>query len=439
MLPEISDRPRVTPLSRTVPGRTALAVQIAVISLLAVLYLLQMFTPLRLHDDTLRLLSMAESALQGHGFLDHGQATLFPPGYPAVLALLIKLHMAHASVFVGLNLFFVGSGMVALYFILYPSYFRERQLVLAICIFSLLSFGLIKYSSMVLTESCFFGAVMCSLLAIQSTVARLRWRNVILSMLSVTAAICVRRAGVAFIPVLVWALFAGPESQDRIRQLSIRLKIAAGLVLSGFIAGLTWLVYATSTLRDFTGTVAIQRSMTGAIQGLIGFRLREFGEMVVNLPTVAVSSGIQPFVPVLGALLIVVLFVHLGLRWRRLTVVDLFFISYFLIILVWPYYCDLRFWMPVIPLIAAYVVRAAQAVWKYEIGRGLIICYAAVYLFIGSLTMVASAKLSFMGASFGNHYSDYHETYCAAGYCGSSSFDTGNISPTGLHVLRAYR
>jgi hypothetical protein len=438
VLPGISARLQVTPVSRT-GGQTAVKVQIAVLSLLAILYLLQMFSPLRLHDDTLRLLSMAESASEGSGFLDHGQATLFPPGYPALVVLLIKLHLAHAWALVGLNLVFIGGGMAALYLILYPAFFRERHLVLTVCIFSLLSFGLIKYSSIPLTESCFFGVVMCSLLVIQSTVAHFSWRNLALSLLSVAAAICVRRAGVAFIPLLFWVVLGKAEIRDRIKKLSTRLKIAAVLLLSGFVAGIIWLVYETSTLRDFTGTVAIQQSIPGAILGLISFRLREFGEMVINLPSAVVSTGMQHLVLIFGGLLVALLLRSIAVVRHQLTAVDVFFISYSLIIMVWPYYCDLRFWMPVIPLIAAYAIRTAQSIWRHEAARCLTIGYAVIYLFIGSLTIVSSVKLSFTGTRFGDIYPDYHETYCAAGYCDSGAFDGAKANPIGVHILRVYR
>jgi hypothetical protein len=52
-------------------------------------YVLQVFRPLRLNNDAFVLLTMAESAAHSGGFSDSGQ-TVFPPGYPALLAVLIR-------------------------------------------------------------------------------------------------------------------------------------------------------------------------------------------------------------------------------------------------------------------------------------------------------------------------------------------------------------
>jgi hypothetical protein len=55
----------------------------------------KIFTPLRLTTDAVTLLSMAESAAHGGGFLDDGEKSVFPPGYPAMLAFLLRLGLAH--------------------------------------------------------------------------------------------------------------------------------------------------------------------------------------------------------------------------------------------------------------------------------------------------------------------------------------------------------
>src|SRR5258708_9538427 len=76
----------------------------AVLLLLTTCFVLQVFTPLRLNNDAIVLLSMGESAAHGGGFLDSGQKTVFPPGYPALLAGLLRVGFAHPLVIVGLNI-----------------------------------------------------------------------------------------------------------------------------------------------------------------------------------------------------------------------------------------------------------------------------------------------------------------------------------------------
>jgi hypothetical protein len=64
--------------------------------LLAICFGLQVFSPLRLNYDAIVLLSMADSATHGYSFLDDGQQTVFPPGYPALLAVLVRVGLAHS-------------------------------------------------------------------------------------------------------------------------------------------------------------------------------------------------------------------------------------------------------------------------------------------------------------------------------------------------------
>jgi hypothetical protein len=53
------------------------------LAILAASFVLQIFSPLRLNNDAITLLSMAESAAYGRGFLSDGQTTFLPSGYPA--------------------------------------------------------------------------------------------------------------------------------------------------------------------------------------------------------------------------------------------------------------------------------------------------------------------------------------------------------------------
>src|SRR5262245_26968153 len=81
--------------------------------LLGAVHLLQVATPLRLGVDSVALMSEGESVANGTGFLDDGVKTPFPPGYPAFLALLLKLGLARPPVLIGFNLFLLAVGLAA--------------------------------------------------------------------------------------------------------------------------------------------------------------------------------------------------------------------------------------------------------------------------------------------------------------------------------------
>src|SRR6516164_8447029 len=97
---------------------------------LAICFLLQVRSPLRLNNDAITLLSMGESAARGAGFLDGGQRTVFPPGYPAVLAFLLKVGLAHPWVIISLNLVFLAVGLLAAYSVLVREFFADKTVAL---------------------------------------------------------------------------------------------------------------------------------------------------------------------------------------------------------------------------------------------------------------------------------------------------------------------
>ena len=83
------------------PGANArLRIAIAAAVILFLVYPVQIGGPLRLNTDAVKYLMIADSAAHGQGFVYPGEPTPFPPGYPALLAVLIHFRFATASSFV---------------------------------------------------------------------------------------------------------------------------------------------------------------------------------------------------------------------------------------------------------------------------------------------------------------------------------------------------
>ena len=106
---------------------------------------------------------MGDSAAHGGGFLDGGQKTVFPPGYPVLLAMLLRLGLAHPWVIVCLNTVFLSAGLFAAYSLLIRRFFADKAVVLMICSFFLLSYVVIKHFPIPLTDVPFFCCCMCCL------------------------------------------------------------------------------------------------------------------------------------------------------------------------------------------------------------------------------------------------------------------------------------
>jgi hypothetical protein len=116
-----------------------------ILLLLGFFFVFQAFSPLRLNTDAVVLLSMGESAAHGHGFLNNGQKTVFPRGYPALLAVLMRTGLAHPWAIIGMNIVFLSVGLFATYSLLTRESIENKTVVLTICSLFLLSFVVIKH------------------------------------------------------------------------------------------------------------------------------------------------------------------------------------------------------------------------------------------------------------------------------------------------------
>ena len=207
--------------------------------LLAICFVLQVFSPLRLNNDAITLLSMGESAAHGGGFLSDGQKTFLPSGYPAVLAVLLKIGFAHPWVIVGLNMVFLSVGLFAAYCLLSREFFEDRTLILLVCSFSLLSYVVIKHSTIPLTEVPFFCCSM-SCIAVMSCAWRADSNSRFVVLASVAgllavAAMAVRTIGVALFPPLIFVIVSR-QWGSLLKGFSLRTKLiiaAVGALVGG--------------------------------------------------------------------------------------------------------------------------------------------------------------------------------------------------------------
>jgi hypothetical protein len=399
---------------------------------------IQVFTPLRLHPDTVVLLSVADSVAHGGNYLFDGKETVFPPGYPTLVAMLIKLGLSYSWALIGLNLVFLCAGILAVRPILKRFGYGPFS-TLNICILSLLSFVLIRHFTIPLTDVCFFGVAMCCLLLMESAAELHGWelfRWIVLSWGAVALALAVRRVGLALVPALAWTTISHPQLRAAYHRCFIKTKtIAASLtVLAG--TAIIWIVTHFHTLRDWKSAL-IGYQAFAAEAGILHFRMKELGEMTFNTPYQVLPTRVAGLLPIVGAFLFVVLLAGMVLR-RKIGPTEVFILGYLAIIFVWPYY-DPRFWLPIIPLVMAYVGLAMRRFMQFQTCRVLAEIYAFGFVVMGTFILLSSTKITFSGRNFPNLYgNDYHSTYCAV-YQSCDRPDNDPINPAALHLLKTYK
>ena len=120
--------------------------------------------------------------------------------------------------------------------------------------------------------------------------------------------------------------------------------------------------------------------------------------------------------------------------------VDIFFLSYCVVILVWPYY-DPRFWLPLLPLLVGYIGLSIKYCVQKGISAHIFETWAVSFAILGLLVLASSTIVSFAGSGFGDRYyaERYHATYCAAGYCRGGSDLAQAVDSDALEVLQAFK
>jgi hypothetical protein len=421
---------------KTGPAVNVARIHLGIVLVLLLIYFLQAATPLRLHHDTVTLLSEGATVARGGGFLLHGQPTVYPPGYPALVAFLVYFHLAHPWVLIAINMTFLAIGLAAVRRILATKSAGDWPVFFA-CALSLLSFVLIEFTAMALTDTVYLGVSMMCLLAIKNGASpSLDWRKAVIVAVLLLASICVRRVGVALIPALLYMLLVQPDLRLRLRRLSTRIKVGAIVIAATVSTALAWVIWSTSTLRDFHRDLR-GYTVVGAARGIFGFRLKELGEMTLNLPFHVFPAVVQYAIPWLGAIVLLLTFGGIAARRREFSVVEVYFVSYVATLLVWTGY-DPRYWLPVMPLLIWYCGLSLRRIVQHRIAGRFLKGYLVLFVATGLLVLIQNTALSFSGSRFTSEYPEFHATYCAAWHC-NEGFDPAKVDQDALQVLRDYR
>ena len=423
-------------------------IYVAIFALLAVCYLAQIFTPLRVNDDAVTLLSEAESVAHHNGFLSDGQVTLYPPAYPALLASLLRMGVAHAWVILTLNAGFLFLGLFALRSVLTLNFSRDQGYTLKVYALSLLSFVFIIFFTLPLTDVPFFCVAMCCLASMEHTL-RLRiggrfWRWVSAAWILLLGSIAVRRVGLALIPAFLWMVISHPTVKTYLKGWSLRRTILAiGSLAFLVIVVMGWTAANLNvSLRDFRSTVH-GHTLAYIISSIIGYRLTELGQITANVPLRVLPEFARDVFPWVGALSLTAVIVGLFLKRKNFGLTDAFVVGYLAILFAWPM-SNPRLWLPIIPLLIFYCVLTVEhlVARHHRVPAILVAIYLAVYIVMGLQWLASSTMITFSRSAFLTMYvpqNEYASTYCAVlGSC-KEGFDPKAVDQNVAHVLLLYK
>jgi hypothetical protein len=385
---------------------------------------------------------MAESALKGHGFTYHGSFTHYPPGYPALIALLTYLGMGRSSFFIGLNLVFLAIGQALAFYICRKYFNFDKSTSYIVLLLLLLSFVFILQVPFPLSDLVFYGLSMIALgCLINIDNEKYGWIFALCSISLCIAAFQIRTIGIAlFLPVLLKILEKLYLHNTHFTFKYTKIKIVIYILISLTILTILGIIISHHPYTA-EALVKIEQQGGGIIDaiGKIGVtRIEEVGELIINFP---ISRITGLFTLLSGALGIIGIFITgygIYLRKDKLSSIDYYFIIYVIILFCWPHE-DVRFWLPIMPFLICYAVIAFKGTNRSKLVIIFARSYIVMFTISGLVVFAYTTRLSFSGSQYPElirnkkYYSEYKLVIN-----NKKIENKNNINEDAINVLKKY-
>ena len=409
--------------------------------LLAVVYLADCFTPLRLHTDTMRYFALKDywefhypaDQFGADVYYSHAATDYFPYGYTTLLVILSKLGLLHSFTLVLINCLYLFGGLLLLRKV-FPALNGYLLYVVV-----LINWLFIKFVAHPLSEMQFIFFSMASIYCYFRFTGGRQMKWVLLSFLLALAAFMTRTVGVS----LVGAIAAALIWEYRREQMDFFRRHRIGVIsLFTTVAILLYIFSDQLGLNHYRG-VLTEHSRNASLSARILWHFQEWGEVFLNLPSNKVidrfgQTGYWLFVGLGITAFLLFFYMILSKKSNIPLFIKLYLIFYTLIMFNWPFY-DPRFWVPVMPVMAACLIevmtRVKAVFWSRFVGVWLVLylvlgSFAAGYMVFSSFNKPYFAKNQAKGV-FRNEY----ETH----FFGKPLSDTAHHEdPYVLHVLKAF-
>lgn len=392
---------------------------IVIFGLATLLYILQIFTPLRLTTDGITYLSFADAAARGNGLATIRETSfVFPKGYPVFLFGMIRTGIFSSAALVGSNLLFLGVALVFSFQSLTALGF-QREVATIACLLTYLSYATVKFVTQAMSDFLFFFLAACAFW-LMTRKGAYRWLAVIPSLCAVE----VRLVGVAlFVPIafLVWEWAA-----KRPKVLIPIVSMAACCLGVGIWAGRRYFARNSTLLHSYG---------TGHFLWLSGVtHCEDFGQLVFNVPWSKLPAWTAVLIIGTGAIAILLFVMGVIALFKSSPLISCYLAGCSLLILPWPY-TDPRFWLPVMPYAVVAIWTGITQVFEH-VPRWTLVTYTALFSIAGFAALGYSTWITFSGAQFPYRYGDGELQSAYLAHCSAST--TSRNNKDALNLLRRY-
>lgn len=390
---------------------------VVLFGLATLVYMLQVFTPLRLTSDGITYLSFADAAAQGHGFATiHQTYFVFPKGYPTFLFGLMRMGVFSSAALVASNLVFLWLALTLSYKTLISLGF-ERLVAGTACLLTYLSYATIKHVTQAMSDFLFFFlAALAFWLMTRKSPSK--W----LAILPCMCAVEVRLLGLALFVPLAFLVWQSAAKRPKI-LIPLGVLVAACLAIGAW-AGQRYFATNTSLLHQYGFGHFVWLSANTHFE--------DFGQLVINLPWTKLPASSAVLIKSIGAIAFVMFALGAIVLFESSPLISLYLLGCSVLILPWPY-TDPRFWLPVMPYIVV-------AIWKGIVRiRGSVPTwtaagYTALFSIAGFAALGYSTWITFSGPMFPYRYGDGGLRSAYAARCAA----TDSKNQDALNLLRRY-
>jgi 4-amino-4-deoxy-L-arabinose transferase-like glycosyltransferase len=262
------------------PGERQSVILKWIVYLLCILFLLNCFTPLRLHYDMLRYFAIKD-CIESNCPPGADPHDYLPYGYTALLLLLSKLGILRSFTIVFVNCLYLFGG---LYFV--RKIFSDIKSPFFLILLVLLNWTIIKFVTHPLSELQYLFFSLAAIYAFYRFTQQKNFWILLLSFFFAGLAFLTRTVGVALVAALAFALI-----WEFKKQLLVIIKKNRILLLAFIVCIATVLIFSKQLgLNHYTGVMSKQFKEGARFSDVIGWHFSEWGEILSNTSKFKVIS-----------------------------------------------------------------------------------------------------------------------------------------------------
>jgi hypothetical protein len=406
----------------------------AALFLLVAVYIADCFSPLRLHVDTVRYYAIMDCIQFGCPVNSDAATDYFPYGYTALLLLFSKMGILKHFPIIFINVIYLLGGLYFLY-----KTFRSRLNPYSLFVVVMLNWLFVKFTDHPLSELQYIFFSLGSVYFYSRFAEDRKVTHLLVALVMGWIAFMTRTIGITLLGAL------GVDLLWKYKEQQLDFFRRNKLLVSGILVVLVGLIIVFSKIVgiDHYGGVLRDHFKEAPLFRRIGWRFKEWGEIFVNTPSNKVIDRLagwpgEVLFMVIGLAFFAWFMFVLFLRKNAFPLyLKLYLAFYCLLLFNWPFN-DPRFWLPVMPLMAAIVLLAATPATKaMKWGKAAYVAvYAALGIFSAGYMVYSSFDREFLAHNQAKGaYRNEYETH----WYGRPQSDTARKMDTlALHVLEKY-